>query len=504
MTRSATLAHRVPADMRPDPGRVIARLFLPGEDLPHGRSRAGNVVDRVLALPEREVERLARDLVRAFDGRHRHYRDILDEHATIAQSHLRSTDTVSAARRLVLGASFTAEYAVEAAALCNPSVVPHPDQRGVLPGQLRAAVSLRGIGEGHVSSIEFATAVIGPGAGWVFQPRQAPVVAGACAQAHWRREHLRAVLADQRAIDGLAHSVLAALPETFTTEDLHAALASTHRVFLTRPGGAETAALLRRTVASMYEVDFPVEAELTQRVLLPSTDEESHGMEDARFVRFTPAAGPPEYRATYTAYDGQHITPRLLTSPDLRTFRVHHLAGPAAVGKGMALFPRPVGGRQLALCRFDDETNSITSSDDGLAWRQPRRIQTPEASWEVVQIGNCGSPIETDAGWLVLTHGVGPMRTYSIGAMLLDIDDPTIVLARLQQPLLQPEPDERDGYVPNVVYSCGALVHQGRLWLPYGVGDARIRVAWADLDELIAAMTPVNTRRTGADDPRMS
>lgn len=487
----ADLAHRSSAELRPDPSRVTAQLFLAGEDLPRGRSRADEVAARVLALSEPEVQRLASELARDFGRRHLHYAEILDEHATIAESHLPSTDPMSEARRMVLGASFTSEYAVEAAALCNPSAVPHPDQSGLLPGQLRVALSLRGIGEGHISSIEFATAVIGPGADWVFQPRKSPIVRGSSTQAHWSRDYLREVLTAQCALGGLAHSVLATLPETFTADDLDTALTHTHHSLRDRPGSAATITLLRRTVTSVYEVDFPAEVELSQQVLLPSTDEESHGMEDARFVRFTTDEGMVEYRATYTAYDGQNIKPRLLTSTDLRGYCVHRLTGPAALGKGMALFPRLVGGQHLALCRFDDETNSITSSNDGLVWRQPTLIQSPEASWELVKIGNCGSPIETDAGWLVLTHGVGPMRAYGIGAILLDIDDPTRVLAKLEQPLLRANPDEREGYVPNVVYSCGAVAHEGRVWLPYGVGDARIRVAWASIDELISAMTPV-------------
>jgi predicted GH43/DUF377 family glycosyl hydrolase len=208
-------------------------------------------------------------------------------------------------------------------------------------------------------------------------------------------------------------------------------------------------------------------------------------------VRFVAADGTVDYRATYTAYDGSAIAPRLLTSPDLRTFRAQRLAGPAARNKGMALFPRPVGGRHLALCRTDGESNSIASSDDGVVWSEPETIQVPVAPWEVLQVGNCGPPIETDEGWLVLTHGVGPMRTYAIGAILLDLDDPAHVVKRLELPLLQGLPGEQNGYVPNVVYSCGGVVHAGRLWLPYGISDARVGVVWVSVDELLAAMTPV-------------
>ena len=359
------------------------------------------------------------------------------------------------------------------------------------PGQLRVALSLRSIGEGHLSSIGFAEATIGPGDRWVFTPRARPVVAGVGSVAGWRRGHLRAVLADEGPVSELAYNVLAGLPEQFTAAQLLGALAQAPPDLVSRPGGPETLAQLHRLVASAYEVTFPDDVALSQQVLMPSAAEESNGIEDARFVRVVERDGTVEYRATYTAYDGSKIAPRLLTSPDLRRFRAHRLAGPAARNKGMALFPRPIAGRYWALTRSDGENTFVASSTDGLVWGQPLLVQPPSASWEVLQVGNCGSPIETDRGWLVLTHGVGPMRTYVIGAVLLDIDDPARLRARLDQPLLRGDAGEREGYVPNVVYSCGGLVHDGRLWLPYAVADQRIRVACAALDELLDAMTPV-------------
>jgi predicted GH43/DUF377 family glycosyl hydrolase len=473
-----------------DLGRVIARLFLPGEERPTEHSRAGAVIERVLAVPESEVVRQAAQLLRDFSGRHRNYSALLAAHATMVGSHLQHAPEMSSDRALLMGATFTAEYAVEGAALCNPSAVLHPSQDGLRAGQARVAVSLRGIGEGHVSSIGFATAVVGPGATWTFEPRALPAVSAASTVATWQREHLRAVLADQGHIDELAYSVLADLPESFTASDLQLALADAHQDLRARPGSAATIALLGQLVASAYEVAFPDEIDVSQQVLLPSSDEERNGMEDARFVRFVADDGTVEYRATYTAYDGRRIAPRLLASPNLRVFRAHRLAGPAARNKGMALFPRLIGGRHLALCRSDGECTSLTASTDGFVWAEPQLIQAPEATWEMLQVGNCGPPIETEHGWLVLTHGVGPMRTYAIGAILLDLDRPTRVLRKLERPLLQARPDERDGYVPNVVYSCGGIVHNGLLWIPYGIGDARVGVAWAPVDELLAEMTP--------------
>jgi predicted GH43/DUF377 family glycosyl hydrolase len=485
---SGMSVQHVQAELHPDPARVIARLFLPGEELRPGRSRAGAVVNRVLALPEEEVEALAARLTTEFSGRHRNYLDLLHENASRVSSHLPKRAKLSPARTLVLGASFTAEYAVEAAALCNPSVVLAPDQSGLRKGQTRMAVSLRGIGEGHVSSLGFATAVVGPGPKWTFEPRVLPIVPGTSAPAHWRREHFRAVLSQQRRLDELSHSVLASVPETFTGLDLQHAIDAAHPDLVGRPAGLATVDVLRQLVFSTYEVSFPYDVQLSQQVLMPAASEESNGMEDARFVRFVSDDGAVEYRATYTAYDGRHIAPRLLTSPDLRVFQAHRLAGPAARNKGMALFPRLVGGRHLALCRSDGESTSLASSADGFVWGKPELVQAPAASWEVLQVGNCGPPLETAEGWLVLTHGVGPMRTYAIGAMLLDLDEPTKVLRHLERPLLETAPDERNGYVPNVVYSCGGVLHDGRLWLPYGIGDARIGVAWASLDELLGEM----------------
>jgi predicted GH43/DUF377 family glycosyl hydrolase len=388
-----------------------------------------------------------------------------------------------------MGASFTAEYAVEAAALCNPSAVLHPDQSGLGAGQARLALSLRAIGEGHVSSLGFAAAVIGPGATWAFEPRESPAVPGISMPAQWVRDHLRAVLADEGQVDELMHSVLAGLPEVFTASEAERVLTDAHPELLTRPSAMASIEVLRRVMASAYEVSFPADLGLSQQVLFPSTIEERNGIEDARFVRFHDD-GQVDYRATYTAYDGQQIAPRLLISPDLRTFRAHRLAGPAARNKGMALFPRRIDGRHWALCRSDGENTSVATSFDGRIWGRPTLVQRPQESWEVVQIGNCGSPIETDRGWLVLTHGVGPMRTYAVGAILLDLNDPTRVSCRLAEPLLEAGVHERDGYVPNVVYSCGGVVHDGRLWLPYGISDSRIGVAWASIDELLDAMIP--------------
>ena len=486
-------AHRVQAGLRPDPARVVARLFLPGEELHH--SRASQVVGRVMSMAEDEVERLVAGLLRDFGDRHRDYQALLRRHASIISARIEETAELTAARTLLLGATFTAEYATEAAGLCNPSAVLAPDQSGLRPGQARVALSVRGIGEGHISSIGFCSAVAGPGAQWSFEPRLLPVSVADTTPATWSRAHLRAVLAGQGHLDELAEAVLHALPAEFKGADLDRALAKAHRDLLTRASSAATVDLLRKAVSAAYNASFAPGTDLSQRILSPSAEEESNGVEDARFTRFVHDDGTAEYRATYTAYDGRSIAPRLLLSSDLREFRAHRLAGPAARNKGMALFPRKVDGHYLALCRSDGETTSLTSSADGYDWDQPAVLWQPSAPWETLQVGNCGPPIETDQGWLVLTHGVGPMRVYAIGALLLDLDHPARVTAYSRTPLLSPDPDEQDGYVPNVLYSCGAFLHDGLVWIPYGIDDCRIGVAYAPLGEVLADMSSASSTR---------
>jgi predicted GH43/DUF377 family glycosyl hydrolase len=308
------------------------------------------------------------------------------------------------------------------------------------------------------------------------------------------RALLDGILAEEGHDDELAAFLRRNLSPRFTGDELDHALAALHPQLFTRLSAHRTVERIQQIAANNYAVEFPVDSAVDERVLWPVGRSESHGMEDARFVRFTEPDAAPVYYATYTAYDGQHIAPQLLETADFRAFRASQLTGPAATNKGMALFPRKVGGSYLALSRHDRESNALTASDDLHTWPMPRTLQVPTAPWEVVQLGNCGSPIETDAGWLVLTHGVGPMRSYGIGAILLDLHDPYRVLGALPEPLIIPQEDERDGYVPNVVYSCGALVYQDALILPYGASDASIAVARVPLPALLDRLRP--TRRT--------
>ncbi|MEN3308726.1 MAG: hypothetical protein V7603_4928 [Micromonosporaceae bacterium] len=482
------LETRLDLTLSPDQRRVIVKLFVPGEDAALVRSRARSLVDRIAHLDEHEARHLLRQTLRRFAGRHHDIETTFRHHYDLVHHRVARDSDLSPTACLLVGAYFSHEYAVEAAALCNPSMVVHPDQRDLAAGQLRAVISLRQIGEGHLSSIGFATAVLGPGTRLRVADRSGPLLTGRRGSTHHRRDLLAAGLAELGCDNEATATVLGSLPDRFDDNDFERAMGDLPEDLLTRGTTQHTLEQLRRIAAGSYAVAFPSEVPLHQRVLWPATAPECNGMEDARFVRFVDDHREPTYLATYTAYDGRHIAGRMLTSGDLQHFEVSPLRGPAASNKGMALFPRPVAGRQLALCRSDGETIGLTELDAQHRWQSPVPLHGPQQSWELIQVGNCGSPLETDAGWLVLTHGVGPMRRYAIGALLLDLHHPDRVIAKLPRALLAPEDTERDGYVPNVVYSCGGLLHAGTLWLPYGISDARIGFATVTLGALLGAM----------------
>lgn len=484
--RVGELVTRTALVLRPDPRRVIVKLFLPGQEmLIAGESRAAAVIRRVLAMSQAEVDTALAATLAAFADRHRDLERTLEAHFTLVAHRMIAPGTIAAERRLLIGAYFTQEFSVEAAALFNPSLVPHPDQDGVGPGELRVVLSARAVGEGHLSSVEFRTGVVGPGRTIRLDEPGDTLVTGTRRPASYQREAFRHALTDLGGYDESAAFVLDRLPDEFGTPDLEAALTALARQRLTRGSVDATIDHLRRIAAGTYELEFAPTSRLAERVIWPTSPAESHGIEDARFTRFRHDDGGITYYATYTAFDGAQVAPHLLETADFRRFTVCQLTGPGARNKGMALFPRRVHGRYVALSRWDRENNAIASSSDGRNWVEPVTLQTPERPWELIQLGNCGPPIETPAGWLVLTHGVGPMRVYGIGAILLDLDDPSQVIGRLAEPLLTPTADERDGYVPNVVYSCGALAHGDTLVLPYGCSDSAIRIALVDLPALL-------------------
>ncbi|MDT5056342.1 MAG: hypothetical protein QOF66_4708 [Mycobacterium sp.] len=487
----AGLVTRSPQRLAADPSRVITRLFVPGQEgFERQDSRAGAVLRRILALDEDEVRSSLDDVVTRFDGRHRDLVGTFRRHARELADRLDADRQLSEERMLLLGATFTSEYAIEGAALCNPSIVAHPDQAGTAAGSLRFVMSVRGIGEGHRSSIGFRTGMV-DGAGGVTIDAAAPLASvGSVISTLLDAAVFRSELTRLRDAGEAADYVLDALGDRFTRADLDEQLdkLATHR--RTRGHAQQTISLIRTIADRTYAVEFGDGIPLSEGVLWPAMDAEAAGMEDARFVRFVDDDGSVTIYATYTAYSGSHISQQLLETADFRSFTSLPMVGSAAANKGLALFPRRIRGRFAAMSRSDRESNSIAYADHPFVWSNSVPCQRPTQAWEALQLGNCGPPIETEAGWLVLTHGVGPMRTYRIGAILLDLEDPTRVLGRLRQPLLTPAPDEQDGYVPNVVYSCGALVHAETLVLPYGISDAAIGFATVPLPELLDALSP--------------
>ena len=447
------------------------------------------MVARILALDDDEVTETLAAIMERFSGRHRDLATIFRRHADRIGNRLERGAALTDERWLLLGATFTHEYAVEAAALCNPAVVVAPDQSGAPPGALRFVMSVRQIGEGHRSSIGFRSGLLDAHGGVTIDdppPFTTPGTIGASTL-------------DADAFRGLAHRihddtqatswVLDRLGDQFTVSELDDRLAQLEAQQDTRRNVAETVRRLRELAGRTYTAHFPPSSELGERVLVPATAVESNGIEDARFVRFVHADGGVTYYATYTAFDGTGVVQQLLATDDFLTFASSPLLGDAAADKGMVLFPRPIEGRFVALSRHDGATNAVAFSDDISRWSSAVPFESASAPWDAIQVGNCGAPIETDDGWLVLTHGVGPMRTYAIGACLLDLRDPTKMIGRLAEPLLTPQPDEQDGYVPNVLYSCGALLHESTLLIPYGISDATIGLATVELDDLLSAMT---------------
>ena len=477
--------------LRHDASRVIAKPYLPGEEIAPGEagSRAGLLMARILALPEKDVSEVLGQVLRRFDKRHKRFEDLLEHHFALV-AHRAGDVALSRERRLLIGAYFTNEYSIEGAALFNPSLVLAPDQAGTAAGERRFVMSLRAVGEGHISSIEFRTGVIDGASAMTFDPLGGYLVTGdRTPPAHYEKAQFNAKLIELDAGNELARAVLDRLPERFTPAELELSLASLERDGPPHAISFETAKIMRVLAASSYVATFPTDSALSERVIFPAGPHETHGMEDARFVRFTEEDGSVTYYATYTAFDGYEIMPQLIQTDDFVSFRIGTLNGPAAQNKGMALFPRRVGGKFVMLSRRDRENLHLAiSPTDVRHWSEVTELHRPSRPWELLQIGNCGSPIETPAGWLVVTHGVGPMRRYVIGALLLDLDDPRRVIGQLSEPLLTPEGMEREGYVPNVVYSCGAMLNGSDLVLPYGLSDAAVGVAVISVPDLLAAL----------------
>ena len=472
--------------LKPDQSRVLLRPFSPG-----GPERVAGIVARIMSLPEDRVGELVSEVSAGFSQRHQHIRSLFLERFEQVRESLVAVEKISEQRRLLIGSYFLAEYSLESAALFNPSIVPHPDQTGLPAGALRFILSLRATGEGHISSITFRTGIIHrnhriqimPATGFITEPRQIP-------NPLYEKALFGRKLSELGLAGEFTRRVMNKLGESFALEDLRTRLQDEQ---FRLPDGIsqedhEIAQGIWMLARSNYEVQFRPEQPLAERILFPATPSQRNGIEDARFVRFRNGDGDHIYYATFTAFDGRVVMPELVETSDFFNFRFITLNGPAAENKGMALFPRKIGGRFAMLSRQDNENIYLMFSDNVHFWNERSVLLKPVFPWELVQIGNCGSPIETDAGWLVLSHGVGPMREYSIGAFLLDHDDPAKVIGRLREPLLKPNHDEREGYVPNVVYTCGALVHNRKLIIPYGLADHATGFATVPLTEVLAAM----------------
>ncbi len=425
-----TFFNRQAFHLRPDSARVVVRPFKPATE-PRDfnstdRTRAKHIVDRVLALDAATVASQLADVLENFRGRHRNLLEIFDARADEMRAAFPAHAPFSEDQRRLLGAYFVHEYSFEAAALFNPSIVSHPDQSNLVSGSRRFILSLRAVGEGHISSLTFRSGVVSADGSVSVDPP----------------------------------ARLASIPQLRTPLALD---------------------------ADRADLTFGLEQELSERVIFPVLASQSNGIEDARFVEFE-ESGVRTYYATYTAYTGRSIRSELLETRDFMSFRMSALSGSATFNKGMALFPRRIDGHYAMIARQDNENLYLIYSDDLYSWDGGHLILMPQFPWEFVQIGNCGSPIELDEGWLLLTHGVGPVRRYSIGAVLLDKADPTKVLARSREPLVRPEAPEREGYVPNVVYTCGAMRFNDRIILPYAVSDTFSTVATMKIAALLDSL----------------
>ncbi|CCW36629.1 predicted glycosylase [Chthonomonas calidirosea] len=476
---------RIGPILKPDSSRVLFRAFNP-----MGDRQDLHVVARIMALPEQEVYRLLEQVMKEFQDRHYKLRSFFLKRFEEVRPLLLTDAPLSEERRLLIGAYFTHEYALEAAALFNPSIVWHPDQSGLPEGVRRFVLSLRATGEGHISSITFREGTIDADNHIVLEkPTRYVSTPEIVPNPTYDRNLFERKLYELDLWDDFAAEVLACLNEQFTLEELKEALQFVEKQRRGRYRGEDQVARgILALAQANYEVFFSPDEPLSERVLFPTSPTEVNGMEDARFVQFHEDDGRVIYYATYTAYDGKVVFPQILETEDFLHFRISTLNGPEVQNKGMALFPRRIHGRYAMLSRQDNENLYIMFSDMLHFWYTKQPLLKPTYPWEYVQVGNCGSPIETEAGWLVLSHGVGPMRKYSIGAFLLDREDPTKVIGRLKEPLLMPNADEREGYVPNVVYSCGGVLHNGYLILPYAMSDYASRFAIVPLEDILEAM----------------
>ncbi|MBZ4041063.1 MULTISPECIES: glycoside hydrolase family 130 protein [Flavobacterium] len=471
----------------PDSKRVVARYFVNGDE------RTKQMVLRIMTLNDKQVLETLEQTLREFARRHRNISAIFLRHCEKVRDVIESMqidyEALSLDRKMLIGSFCTMEYAIESAAIFNPSIIEDFDQSGLEAGEKRVIISFRATGEGHISSIVFRRGILDRDNNLqVMKIGHNIDKAEIIHKSFFNKERFLLKLSEMHTQDKYITQIMQDLPDEFE----YAVLKDVINTALSDPSIREE----RRTALneifwlakSFYDVEFKHDSDLTERVIFPISDSESRGIEDARFVRFTDDDGSSRVMATYTAYNGHTILPKLISTEDFYTFRVMPLHGAGAQNKNLALFPRKIKGKYAMLARIDGVNNYIMYSDRVTQWNTPILLQEPRYTWEFTQIGNCGSPLWTEEGWLVITHGVGTMRRYCIGASLFDLDDPSKEIGRLTEPLLSPLEDEREGYVPNVVYSCGAIIHNNSLILPYAVSDYSSTYAVVDMVELLDAL----------------
>jgi predicted GH43/DUF377 family glycosyl hydrolase len=476
--------NRLPLIINPDSKRVFARYFFYGEE------RALGIIQKVLNMPEQEVEHIVKDTLRDFSRRHRRITNLLEKHFNKVKCIIEKLDidpgNLSEWRRLLIGAYFTMEYSIESAAIFNPSVVEDPDQDGLDEGQKRLIISFRATGEGHISSLVFRRALL-DGNSIKLLPSgrfidEAEVIKGATLD----KKEFEKIISQMKIAGKLYKPILNVLPETFSYAELKPLIRDYFEKNNLTLEEQKTLNELRWLAKSFIDIRFSLDTDISERVIFPLSKYEMKGIEDARFVKFFNDDGSYTYYATYTAYDGFSIMPKLLETKDFYHFNIRPLHGKYAVDKNLALFPEKINGKFAMISRIDGVNTYIMFSDSICCWDEEAKILLrPEYHWELVQIGNGGSPIKTEHGWLLITHGVGPMRKYCLGAYLLDLNDPTKVIGRLKEPLLIPTEEEREGYVPNVVYTCGSYLNDNLLVIPYAVSDYASKIATIELDHLI-------------------
>jgi predicted GH43/DUF377 family glycosyl hydrolase len=475
---------RLPIELKPDSRRVITRFFGFGEE-----SRMRGIIGRLLAIPEDAVATLLADIERKFRPIHANIEEVFRENYAAVKRHLPNQGALSELRQRFIGACFTMEYAVESAALFNPSMVPAIDQSNVPPGSTRFLMSLRATGEGHLSSIVFRRGLVDAnGSVTVEAPGRYSRALRAVLPDHFEKADFIRQLQTLDAWTKYSKAVLSGLGDRFTRTELSNVIDEIRTQAAVSGESEESNDAIVAVTQANYQIPLVSGADISEAVIFPHSDNESRGIEDLRLVRFTGDDGSVHYYGTYTAYNGFRIFPHLLEYPAGNNVKVHMLTGRCAKNKGMALFPRTNRGRYAMVARLDNENLYYMESDDVRVWDEAQLLRGPEFPWEIIQIGNCGSPLETEAGWLLLTHGVGPMRQYCIGAILLDLDDPRRVIGQTAEPILVPTGRERFGYVPNVVYSCGGMIQGGNLILPYAMSDVATSIAVVDLGELLNAL----------------